>query len=369
MVSFAIETNVVPKAVPDLPKTDDDEVEDIDAAEALRRAGVEDSEIEAAIAAIRVQKAEDLPRPPYPSLPNLSAGVPMSAKIAAMQAYIEKLSYNFTGVDYFDVRKHRAIGRILDTGRQVTKQALPIKCVEAVFVAISLTQGLRELERVPFSFRSQVGGITYKHIVLAIKHENKWGSVGLSRRRELYYKDLVYDSLAELLLEYKRSYERVFHTLRRVKIGLPVPHEPDAREPICWGYVSVKCADVANATQAVASFGKSTHKLGEKWKADCEKAKKLGAPMPLPPYQQKKLEVRKAKDSGLVTSTARAELSDSSEEERAAADVAEAQEAAEQDAGAAPEQTAADAMQNAEDKMAAIQAVDTQPNRPSFLAV
>ena len=27
-----------------------------------------------------------------------------------------------------------------------------------------------------------------------------------------------YDSLAELFLEYKRSYERVFHTLRRVKV-------------------------------------------------------------------------------------------------------------------------------------------------------
>ena len=86
----------------------------------------------------------------------------MSAKVAAVQSYLEKLSYNFTGVDYFDVRKHRAVGRILDTGQDVTRRALPIKCVEAVFVAIHLTQGLKELERVPFSFRSQVNGITYK---------------------------------------------------------------------------------------------------------------------------------------------------------------------------------------------------------------
>ena len=28
----------------------------------------------------------------------------------------------------------------------------------------------------------------------------------------------MYDSLAELMLEYKRSYERVFHTLKRVKV-------------------------------------------------------------------------------------------------------------------------------------------------------
>jgi len=141
----------------------------------LKSAGIDDVDIEAAIAAIRVQK--DLPRPAYPTLPNLSAPSPISAKVAAVQAYIEKLSYNFTGVDYFDVRKHRAVNKILDTGRDVTRQALPIKCVEAVFVATYLTQGLKDLERVPLSFRSQVNGVTYKHIVLALKYNNKWGTV------------------------------------------------------------------------------------------------------------------------------------------------------------------------------------------------
>ena len=334
--------------------------DDADAAKALKNAGLDDAEIEAAIAAIRMQKADELPRPPYPSLPNLTGDAPMNAKIAGVQAYIEKLSYNFTGVDYFDVRKHRAVGRILDTGREVTKKALPIKCVEAVFVATYLTQGLKELERVPFSFRSKVNGITYKHIVMALKHNNKWGSVGLSRRRELYYKDLVYDSLAELLLEYKRSYERVFHTLHRVKVGLPLPHEQTAGEVICWGYVSVKCADVAHATQTLADHGRNTQKLYERWRLDCKKAKELGAAPPLPPYQQRRLEAREARKEG---KTARLE-SDSSEEERVAADVAEA-EAAEQ----ATAETPADAMNNAEDKMAAIRAEDAQPNRPSFLAV
>ena len=199
-------------------------------------------------------------------------------------------------------------------------------------------------------------------IVLALKHNNKWGSVGLSRRRELYYKDLVYDSLAELLLEYKRSYERVFHTLRRVKVGLPVPHEQNPGEIICWGYVSVKCLDVAHATQVTADHGRNTQKLAEKWRSECKKAKELGGPAPLPPYQAKKLEARKG--------TARGLDSDSSEEERAAADIAEA-EAAEQDAaaGAANETPVDAAAHNAEDKMAAIRAKDAQPNRPSFLAV
>tara|TARA_B100000768_G_C11110183_1_gene302888 strand:- start:118 stop:519 length:402 start_codon:yes stop_codon:yes gene_type:complete len=104
--------------------------------------------------------------------------------------------------------------RILETAREITRQALPIKCVEAVFLATYLTQGLRELERVPVSFKSQVDGNTYKHIILAVKHNSKWGAVGLSRRRELYFKEMTFDSLGELFLEFKRSYERVFHTLK-----------------------------------------------------------------------------------------------------------------------------------------------------------
>lgn len=326
-----------------------------------------DAELEAAIAAIRGNK--DLPRPPYPTLPNMNAPAPMSAKVAAVQAYIEKLSYNFTGVNYFDVRKHRPMGRILETGREITRQALPIKCVEAVFVGAYLTQGLKELERIPFSFRSQIDGVTYKHIVLALKHNSKWGSIGLSRRRELYYKDLVYDSLAELFLEYKRSYERVFHTLRRVKLGLPLPHEVHAGEVICWSYVSVKCLDVSAASQTLADHGRNAHRLADQWRIECKKAKELGQKWPLPPQQQKKLEARKARKESAVagsvpdskSSQPPAVETDSSEDERVAAD-GDAAEAAE----AASEK---DTLANPEAQMAAIRAEDATAHRPSFLAV
>lgn len=337
----------------------------------------QDAELEAAIAAIRGNK--DLPRPPYPTLPNMNAPAPMSAKIAAVQAYIEKLSYNFTGVNYFDVRKHRQMSRILETGREVTRQALPIKCVEAVFVGTYLTQGLKELERVPLSFRSQIDGVTYKHIVLAVKHNSKWGSIGLSRRRELYYKDLVYDSLAELFLEYKRSYERVFHTLRRVKVGLPLAHEIHAGEVICWGYISVKCLDVPTASQLLADHGRSCHRLADQWRIECKKAKELGQKWPLPPQQQKKLEARKAKKEGLpppdtkgsAKGTPAADAppieSDSSEDERNAVEQAEAD--AEGKGASEPQSDKERAIASAADQMAAIRAEDVQPNRPSFLAV
>jgi hypothetical protein len=335
--------------------------------------------LEAAIAAIRGNK--DLPRPPYPTLPNMNAPAPMSAKIAAVQAYIEKLSYNFTGVNYFDVRKHRPVGRILETGREITRQALPIKCVEAVFVAAYLTQGLKEVERVPFSFRSQIDGVTYKHIVLALKHNSKWGSVGLSRRRELYYKDLVYDSLAELFLEYKRSYERVFHTLRRVKVGLPLPHEVNAGEIICWSYISVKCLDVPSASQQLADHGRNCHRLADHWRLECKKAKELGQKPPLPPQQQRRLEARKAKKEGQLGNPPgeggasgkpgkeAAVETDSSEDERAERDAADAEAPGADKAGEPPSSEKERTVTDPAAQMAAIKAQDNQPNRPSFLAV
>ena len=43
----------------------------------------------------------------------------------------------------------------------------------------------------------------------------------------------IHRSLGELFLEFKRSYERVFHTLKRVRVGLPMSHDTLAGEPVC----------------------------------------------------------------------------------------------------------------------------------------
>ena len=73
----------------------------------------------------------------------------------------------------------------------------------------------------------------------------------------------MYDSLADLFLEYKRSYERVFHTLKRVKVGLPLSHEVYAGENICWSYLTTKCSDVTMASQLLAEHGRTAHRLHE----------------------------------------------------------------------------------------------------------
>lgn len=273
----------------------------------------------------------------------------MAQKLHAVQSYIEKLSYNFTGVNYFDVRKQRPLGRILETAREITRQALPIKCVEAVFVAAYLTQGFKELERIPISFKSQIDGQTYKHIVLAVKCNSKWGSVGLSRRRELYYKELVYDSLAELVLEFKRSYERVFHALRRVKVGLPLSHDVYAGEHVCWSYLTVKLnGDMTSAVQLLADHGRTAHRLQEQWRAECKKATSSGQKPPTVPKK--------------ASGPKRGDGSDSSDAERK-------EPASEAEAGGKEGKRKVDAGADASDSGGEEAKAAAKPVRAAFLAV
>ena len=66
-----------------------------------------------------------------------------------------------------------------------------------------------------------------RHIILAVRHPDtgKWGALGLSRRAELMDKPLTYSTLADLLADYVASYKRWWHTVLRIRIGLPVPHD------------------------------------------------------------------------------------------------------------------------------------------------
>jgi len=44
-----------------------------------------------------------------------------------------------------------------------------------------------------------------RHVVLVVHHvsSQRWGALGISRREELAYKELVFDSLSDLLADYK----------------------------------------------------------------------------------------------------------------------------------------------------------------------
>ncbi|KAH9272229.1 hypothetical protein BASA83_005571 [Batrachochytrium salamandrivorans] len=93
------------------------------------------------------------------------------------------------------------------------------------------------------SFKSQCDGHIYRHIVLVLKFGNKWGAIGLSRKSDLKDKKLVHMSLSALMQDYKACYEKNHHKLLKIKLGLPVTHDPASNESIVWKKISISLLD------------------------------------------------------------------------------------------------------------------------------
>lgn len=56
----------------------------------------------------------------------------------------------------------------------------------------------------------------------------------MSRRAELMDKPLTFRTLSDLIFDFEDSYKKYLHTVKKVKIGLYVPHEPHSFQPIEW---------------------------------------------------------------------------------------------------------------------------------------
>ncbi|KAJ7422997.1 vasohibin 2 [Pitangus sulphuratus] len=56
----------------------------------------------------------------------------------------------------------------------------------------------------------------------------------MSRRSDLMDKPLTYRTLSDLIFEFEDSYKKYLHSVKKVKIGLYVPHEPHSFQPIEW---------------------------------------------------------------------------------------------------------------------------------------
>ena len=80
----------------------------------------------------------------------------------------------------------------MDTAKEMIQEALPIKCLEAIILGTYLTNGLSGVDRFPISFKSSFLGNTHRHVVLGVYHNGYYGSIGMSRRRDLMYKPLIF---------------------------------------------------------------------------------------------------------------------------------------------------------------------------------
>lgn len=47
-------------------------------------------------------------------------------------------------------------------------------------------------------------------------------------------KPLVFRTLSDLVFDFEDSYKKYLHTVKKVKLGLYVPHEPHSFQPIEW---------------------------------------------------------------------------------------------------------------------------------------
>lgn len=181
-----------------------------------------------------IRSAVELPRVPLPPVPALTSGASVPERVEAVQRYIRELQYNHTGTQFFEIKKTRPLTGLMDLAKEMTKEALPIKCLEAVILGIYLTNNISGLERFPISFKTQFAGGCFRHIVLGLHWGGHFGAIGISRREDLMYKSLRHKTLNDLMIDFQEAYACCWHTLRKIKIGPYVSHDPHSVEQIDW---------------------------------------------------------------------------------------------------------------------------------------
>lgn len=97
-----------------------------------------------------------------------------------------------------------------------------------------LTNNMPGVERFPLSFQSQFSGNHFHHIVLGVHSGGRFGALGISRREDLMFKPLELRTLMDLVQEFDGAYRGYWHTLRKVRIGQYVSHDPHSVEQIEW---------------------------------------------------------------------------------------------------------------------------------------
>ncbi|XP_077442946.1 tubulinyl-Tyr carboxypeptidase 2 [Stigmatopora argus] len=192
-----------------------------------------------------IRNAANLPKHHVPPLPTFKPAMSVPDWLLVVQNFMKGLQYNHTGMQFFEIKKNRPLCGLMETAREMVRESLPIKCLEAVILGIYLTNGLTSLERFPISFKTQFSGHCFHHVVLGVYWKGRYGSLGMSRRADLMDKPLGHRTLGELVADFECSYKRYQHSLKKVKIGLYVPHDPHVCQPVEWKYLVLNAAKMA----------------------------------------------------------------------------------------------------------------------------
>lgn len=186
-----------------------------------------------------VRESEHLAKVPYVAVPVFTPVMSVEEKLGLIQNYLQQLQYNHTGTQFFEIKKWRPLTGLMDTAREIIKESLPIKCLEAVIVGLYFTCGMTEMQRFTISFKTQFNGRYYRHVVLGVHYNGKFGTLGLSRRDDLMFKPLKFKSLLDLLDGFTKSYNNYLHNVKKIKLSLPVVHGIHSCERIQWKYLTL----------------------------------------------------------------------------------------------------------------------------------
>ena len=139
-----------------------------------------------------IRKAEELPEIPHATPPPIyltrGGGAKVTEYIGKLQNYMNQLRYNHTGTQLFDIKPHSSMITLMETAKAMVRESVPIKCMEAVILAIYLTNGIPGLGRFPINFKSEVHEVS---LLKGIKcagsclQRNVWGCGTL--KKKLYY--------------------------------------------------------------------------------------------------------------------------------------------------------------------------------------
>lgn len=162
--------------------------------------------------------------------------------LSQIQSYINSFGYNYTITPFYRLKKSGGTSHVLEVFQLLSTYGLPIQCVEAVFIGAILTVGWQGSVRIPVCFKSKFASNPsdpstaqiYRHIVLAVYQDGKWGALGISRRDDLMDKKFEFNSLWELCEEYYRCYANNYHRLLTVYCGFPLPHNFLQDQKIVW---------------------------------------------------------------------------------------------------------------------------------------
>jgi hypothetical protein len=173
--------------------------------------------------------------PELPILPSMSANATnIRKRLKAMSNFIRGYEYNHIGKDFFTVDKKKPLSSTMEVAKQILREALPMKCLEAVAVSLYLTRDL-PIVRLPLRFQTAVDSHTFWHIVCAVQlPDGKFGALGISRRPTLDFRDMTYNSLSQLTLSYIEEYSKVGHTVCKITVGLPFGTKEFSQETVYW---------------------------------------------------------------------------------------------------------------------------------------